>query len=60
MENKINKYDNLFNNILNTLAKIVNNMEMNQKQKELFYTLFRMLNIKDEKIISFINNDNKK
>ena len=60
LENKISQYDNLLNNIVNTLIKIIKNMQMNQKQKELFFSLFRMLNIKDENIISLINNENKK
>ena len=59
MENKINKYDNLLDNVITILGEIVKNMEMNQKQKKLFYTLFRMLNVKDEKILSIIDNDNK-
>ena len=58
LENKINKYENLLKNIVDVLTKIIKNMKMNQKQKELFFTLFRMLNIKDEKIISFINSEN--
>ena len=60
LENKMSKYDVLLNNIVNILIKIVKNMQMNENQKELFFTLFRMLNIKDEKIITFINADNKK
>ena len=59
LENKINKYDNLLDNVITILGEIVKNMEMNQKQKKLFYTLFRMLNVKDEKILSIIDNDNK-
>ena len=57
LENKMNKYENLLKNIVEVLIKIIKNMKMNEKQKELFFTLFRMLNIKDEKIISFINSD---
>ena len=55
MENKMNKYDNLFNNITNIVIKIVKNLQINKNQRDLFYSLFRMLNIKNEKIISFIN-----
>ena len=60
LENKMNKYDNILENAIKILGEIVKNMEMNQKQKKLFYTLFRMLNVKDEQILSIINNDNKK
>ena len=60
LENKMTKYDVLLNNIVNILIKIVKNLQMNESQKELFFTLFRMLNIKDEKIVTFINNENKK
>ena len=60
LENKLNKYDNILENAIKILGEIVKNMEMNQKQKKLFYTLFRMLNVKDEQILSIINNDNKK
>ena len=62
LENKINKYDNLYNNISNIVIKIANNshLNQNQNQKELFYSLFRMLNIKSEKIISFNNSENNK
>ena len=59
LESKITKYDILLNNIVNILTKIVKTMQMNQSQKELFFTLFRMLNIKDEKIISLIHTENK-
>ena len=55
MENKMNKYDNLFNNITNIVIKIVKNLQINKNQRDLFYSLFRMLNIKNEKIIYFIN-----
>ena len=54
------KYDILLNNIVNILIKIVKNLQMNESQKELFFTLFRMLNIKDEKIVIFIIIYNKK
>ena len=60
LENKMTKYDVLLNNIVNILIKIVKNLQMNDSQKELFFTLFRMLNIKDEKIVTFINNESKK
>ena len=60
LENKMNKYDNILENAIKILGEIVKNMEMNQKLKKLFYTLFRMLNVKDEQILSIINNDNKK
>jgi hypothetical protein len=60
LENKMNKYDNLLDNVIKILGEIVKNIEMNQKQKKLFYTLFRMLNVKDEEILSIIDNDNKK
>mgnify|MGYP006873029993 CR=1 FL=1 len=60
LENKMDKYDNLIDNVIKILGEIVKNMEMNQKQKKLFYTLFRMLNVKDEKILTIINSDNKK
>ena len=60
LENKMNKYDNIFNNITNILIKIVKNIQVNQKQKDLFCNLFRILNIKDEKIISIFNNEEQK
>ena len=62
LENKINKYDNLYNNISNIVIKIANNLHINQNQnlKELFYSLFRMLNIKNESLISFNNSENNK
>ena len=60
LENKISKYDILLNNIVNILIKIIKNIKLDQKQKELFFTLFRMLNIKDENIINLIKNENKK
>ena len=61
LENKMSKYDTLFNDITNIVIKIAKNMQVNQKQKELFCSLFRILNIKDEKIISFfkISEDKK-
>ena len=61
LENKINKYDNLFNNISNIVIKIAYNIQANKNQKDLFYSLFRLLNIKNEKIKSFIiNSENNK
>ena len=49
LENKINKYDNLFNNISNIVIKIAYNIQANKNQKDLFYSLFRLLNIKMKK-----------